>query len=59
MKIGLIIFLPDINTLISNFNKKEEPVEKITTGKLKCSISTNTTNLDVSHSYSFSFTEPL
>ena len=55
--LGFIIFLPDINTLISNFNKKEEPVEKITTGKLKCSISTNTTNLDVSHSYSFSFAD--
>ena len=57
--LGFIIFLPDINTLVSKFTGgNEEPsVEKITTGRLKCSISTNTTNLDIDHDYTFRFTD--
>lgn len=57
--IGFIIFLPNINTLVSNIlnNNEEPPMEKITTGRLKCSISTNTTNLDINHNYTFRFTD--
>ena len=57
--IGFVIFLPNINSLVSNIfsNDGEPAMEKITTGKLKCSKDTSTTNLDINYNYTFRFTD--
>ena len=46
-----IIYLPDIVVMVDEYNKKrngigEEVEEEISTGKLVCTLDTNTTNLD-------------
>ena len=57
--IGFVIFLPEITRMIeerkSGIYHYEETI--ITTGKLKCSMETNTTNLDKSYDLIFEFSD--
>ena len=58
--IAFIMFLPDISSQIRIYmSGANEPVEKevITTGKLICSLSTNTTDLDKEYEFEFSYTD--
>ncbi len=57
--IGFVVFLPEISTFIENYqaNKNQPDVEKITTGRMKCSLSTSTTNLDKNLEFVFRFTD--
>lgn len=57
--LGFIIFLPEISSFTSKITSGNvEPKEEIiTTGKLKCSLSTNTTNLDKDYYLVFRFTD--
>ncbi len=57
--IAFVLFLPNINSLVLRyksgaFNSAEE---KITTGKLECTLNTNTSNLDLEYKRVFSFTD--
>ena len=56
--IAFIIFLPEITTMVNKLksNNEEYSNEKITDGKLVCTYSTNTTNLDKDYKLVFSFT---
>lgn len=58
--IAFVIFLPDITKFVDAFKageltNKEEV--KITTGRLNCSLSTNTANLDKKYDVTFNFTD--
>lgn len=57
--IGFVIFLPEISKMVkereNGMYNYEEKV--ITTGKLKCSMETNTTNLDKSYDLIFEFSD--
>ena len=58
--IAFIIFLPQISSYIRNYSsgtsyQKEEEI--ITTGKLICTMDTNTTYLDKEYEFDFSFTD--
>ena len=44
--IAFVIFLPDIQTLIAQYKAGPVEVEEITSGKLVCTLSSNTVNLD-------------
>lgn len=54
-----IIFLPDISSFLRNYNNgtNYQKEEKITTGKLVCSLETNTTDLDKEYEFVFTFTD--
>ena len=58
--IAFIMFLPDISSMIRIYmsgGNNEPEVEVITTGKLMCDLSTNTTDLDKEYELEFSFTD--
>ena len=57
--IAFIIFLPDITTMVNKLKEGEQEAEntKITTGRLVCTYSTNTTNLDKDYKLTFAFTD--
>lgn len=57
--IGFVIFLPDITSLINDYkaNKYAVKEEVITTGKLECTLNSNTTNLDMNYSRIFKYTD--
>ena len=57
--LGFIIFLPDITSLINKYRSGVggEKEEIITTGRLECSLSTNTANLDKNYDAMFRFTD--
>lgn len=59
--VAFIMFLPQISEYIRNYNNpnKEVPVkeEVITTGKLVCSMTSNTSELDKEYEFSFNFTD--
>lgn len=59
MLIAFVIFLPDISSMVRIYlNGKEEPqVQVITTGKLICSLSTNTSDLDKEYEFEYGFTD--
>lgn len=57
--LGFIIFLPDISSLVSKYRSGniDDKEEVITTGRLECSLSTNTANLDKEYDAVFKFTD--
>lgn len=57
--IGFVIFLPDITSLINDYkaNKYAVKEEVITTGKLECTLNSNTTNLDMNYSRVFKYSD--
>lgn len=57
--IAFVIFLPEITEMVSKMkaDRGNQGQEKITTGRLKCTYSTNTTNLDKDYSLIFGFTD--
>ena len=57
--LAFIIFLPNITTFINKYKSGniEEKEEVITTGRLKCSLNTTTTNLDKDYYLVFKFTD--
>lgn len=57
--IAFVIFLPEITTMINKLRSGEQDNEnvKITTGRLVCTNSTNTTNLDKDYKLTFGFTD--
>ena len=58
--IAFVIFLPQISTFIRNYGKEEnyqKPVEVITTGKLICTLTGNTSDLDKEYEFDFSFAD--
>ncbi len=55
--IGFIVFLPDLQNLIALHNAKPEVVEEITTGRLVCTIESNTVNLDREITRVFEYTD--
>ena len=52
-----IIFLPDISSMISLYTSGayNKQVEKITTGRLVCTLDTNTEDLDKDYEFAFTF----
>lgn len=54
-----IIFLPQISSLLNDYKSgiNYQKQEEITTGKLICTLSTNTTDLDKEYENTFDFTE--
>ena len=57
--VAFIIFLPEIQAFIAEngFGKKKSSTENITTGKLVCSLDTNTANLDKKLKRTFVFAD--
>lgn len=57
--IGFVIFLPDISEYMDILmgNTEETKVEKITTGKMTCTLSSHTQNLNKDYEVVFSFTD--
>lgn len=57
--IAFVLFLPEITTFINIYmsGNSEKTEEIITTGKLKCSLSTSTSNLDKTYDLTFNFTD--
>ena len=57
--IAFIMYLPDISSMVRIYmNGNNEPQkEVITTGKLICSLSTNTTDLDKEYEFEYCFTD--
>lgn len=57
--IGFVLFLPDITSYIGKYKAGElnTTEEVITSGVLKCSLSTSTTNLDKNYDLDFYFTD--
>ncbi len=57
--IAFVIFLPDITTMVNKYkaSKLENFEEVITTGKLECSLKTNTSNLDIDYFKVFKYTD--
>lgn len=57
--IAFVIFLPEITTMVNKLRSGEQDNEnvKITTGRLVCTNSTNTTNLDKDYKLTFGFTD--
>ena len=57
--IAFVIFLPEITSFVNKYKSGQLTYkeEKITTGKLECSLSTNTTNLDKNYELVFRFTD--
>lgn len=57
--IGFVIFLPDITSLINDYKASKYAVkeEVITTGKLECTLNSNTTNLDMNYSRVFKYSD--
>ena len=55
--IAFVVFLPDIHSFISTFSDKKTDSVKITNGKLVCELATNTENLNMTYSSSFSMTD--
>ena len=55
--IAFIIFLPEIQAFVAEYKSGNQTVEEITTGKLVCTIDSNTVNLDKSVERIFSFTD--
>lgn len=55
--IAFVIFLPEITSMINQFkaNKNKEPEKVITSGKLECSLKSNTSNLDTEYLRIFKF----
>lgn len=59
--IGFVLFLPEITSMVHKYKSgaysyKEE---KITTGRMSCSLSSSTTNLDKNYDIVFNFTDNL
>lgn len=59
MILGFVIFLPEITTAVNNYKASKGAIddEVITTGRLECDLKSNTTNLDMSYSRVFKFTD--
>ena len=59
--IAFVIFLPDISSYINLYKagKLNEVNEEITTGKLTCTLSSNTTNLDLDYVRVFIYTDKM
>lgn len=57
--IGFVIFLPEVSEYLSLLMNKEETQEeiKITTGKMTCTLSSHTQNLNKDYEIIFSFTD--
>lgn len=59
--IGFIIFLPQISSMVrvymSGQNQQPSKEEVITTGRLVCSMNSNTTDLDKEYEFVFNFTD--
>lgn len=57
--LGFVIFLPDITSMIGKYKaeKNNKGTEKITTGKMICTLKNSTTNLDKEYELIFSFTD--
>ena len=57
--IAFIMYLPDISSMVRIYmsGKNEPQVEVITTGKLVCTLSTNTTDLDKEYEFEYNFTD--
>ncbi len=56
--IAFVVFLPDIHSFISTWQGGGyEEAEKITTGKLECTLTTNTENLNLDYSALFGMTD--
>ena len=52
-----VIFLPDIQTMIALYKSGPEKIEEITTGRLVCTLESNTVNLDRTIERVFEFTD--
>ena len=52
-----IIFLPQVEEFIASYTTVDEPIAQIDSGKLTCTLNTNTTNLDKSYERVFTFTD--
>ena len=57
--VGFVLFLPDISAYIEKYKSGNTSYtkEEITTGKLICTLNSNTTNLDKNYSWRFIFSE--
>ena len=55
--VAFIIFLPEIQAYVAEYRSGKTGVEEITSGKLRCSLDTNTTNLDKSFERVFVFSD--
>lgn len=55
--VAFIIFLPEIQAFVAEYRSGGTGVEEITSGKLKCNLETNTSNLNKSYERVFSFTD--
>lgn len=53
--VGFVIFLPEIQALIAEYQAGPMTVEEITTGKLVCTLSTSTLNLDKDVTRTFNY----
>lgn len=55
--IAFVIFLPEITSMVNQYkaNKNKEPEKIITSGKLECSLKSNTSNLDTEYLRIFKF----
>lgn len=54
--IAFVIFLPDINSMINKYKAGNQDGEKITSGVLKCTLQSNTSELDLDYLREFYFT---
>lgn len=57
--IGFVVFLPEITAAVNQYkaNKNAQKDAVITTGKLECDLTSNTTNLDITYLRVFKFTD--
>ena len=55
--VAFIIFLPEIQAYVADYMSGNTGVSEITSGKLKCSLETNTTNFNKSFERVFVFTD--
>lgn len=57
--LAFVIFLPDLSSLVARYKAGEfnKIDNKITSGKLKCTLSSNTTNLDMDYERLFTYTD--
>ena len=57
--LGFVIFLPDITSMVEKYKAGKNIIgeEKITTGKMICTLSNSTTNLDKNYELTFRFTD--
>ncbi len=55
--IAFVVFLPEIHSYLSTLTSQTPTAEKIVTGKLECTLSTNTENLNIDYKSVFNMTD--